>query len=60
MQVGEGSLFLEKTNADGHANIFLYSADCEMRFERKNSLYIKLFNEIAQLRMGRDQELFAI
>jgi len=60
MQVGEGSLFLERKNADGHANIFLYSADCEMRFERKSSLYIKLFNEIAQLRMGGDQELFAI
>jgi len=36
MQVGEGSLFLEKTNAEGHANIYLYSADCEMRFEKKS------------------------
>lgn len=60
MQVVEESLFLEKTNEEGHANIFLYSADCEIRFERKRSLYIKLFNEIAQLRMGRDQEMFAI
>jgi hypothetical protein len=60
MQVVEECLFLEKRNAEGHADIFLYSADCEIPFERRRSLYIKLFNEIAQLRMGRDQEMFAI
>jgi len=36
MQAGEGRLFLAKTNAEVHANNFLYSADCEMRFERKS------------------------